>query len=286
MIVNYLKKQAEYIDSKISEFYPSGRPKELFDAIRYSLSAGGKRLRPILVIESAKAVNPKINIEDFKEVFVAVEFIHTYSLIHDDLPAMDDDDFRRGRPTCHKVFGEAIAILAGDGMLTHAFNLISSNKTVEYHKLLKIINILSEKTGIYGMVAGQAGDILDNFNDVEFIHSNKTAKFIEACCEIGAILAGADQSQQKGLRDYGYNIGIAFQIWDDILDEIGDEAKLGKRVHKDLEKNKITYPKIYGLEQSKEIAIGYINKAIDLLEILENKNILVEIAKFIIGREV
>lgn len=128
MIQEYLKKQAEYIDSKLKELLPAGRPEILFKAIEYSLSAGGKRIRPVLVIESGKSVDNKLDSEHFKEILVAVEFIHTYSLIHDDLPAMDDDDFRRGKPTCHKVFGEAMAILTGDAMLTHAFNLISSNK--------------------------------------------------------------------------------------------------------------------------------------------------------------
>lgn len=286
MIQGYLKKQAEYIDSKLKELLPAGRPEILFKAIEYSLSAGGKRIRPVLVIESAKSVDNKLDSEHFKEILVAVEFIHTYSLIHDDLPAMDDDDFRRGKPTCHKVFGEAMAILTGDGMLTHAFNLISSNKKIEASKILKIINILSEKTGLYGMVAGQAGDILEDFEDIQFIHSHKTAKFVQACCEIGAILADANPKQFESLSEYGFNIGMAFQIWDDILDEIGDETKLGKKVHKDKEKNKITYPAVYGVEKSKEMAIKHIETAINSLKGIPNRDILVEIAKFIISREV
>lgn len=286
MVQEYLKKQAEYIDSKIKQLMPSGRPETLFQAIDYSLSAGGKRIRPILVIESAKSLKPEIDPEDFKEVLVAVEFIHTYSLVHDDLPAMDDDDFRRGKPTCHRVFGEAMAILAGDGMLTHAFNLISSNRIVEASKLLKIIGILSEKTGLYGMVAGQAGDILEDFDDIQFIHSHKTAKFIQACCEIGAVLADADSQEFNSLSGYGFNIGMAFQIWDDVLDEIGDETKLGKKVHKDKDRHKITYPAIYGLEKAKEMALNHVETAINSLKEIPNKDILVEIAKFIVSREV
>lgn len=286
MVQEYLKKQAEYIDSKIKQLMPSGRPETLFQAIDYSLSAGGKRIRPILVIESAKSLKPEIDPEDFIEVLVAVEFIHTYSLVHDDLPAMDDDDFRRGKPTCHRVFGEAMAILAGDGMLTHAFNLISSNRIVEATKLLKIIGILSEKTGLYGMVAGQAGDILEDFDDIQFIHSHKTAKFIQACCEIGAVLADADSQEFNSLSGYGFNIGMAFQIWDDVLDEIGDETKLGKKVHKDKDRHKITYPAIYGLEKAKEMALNHVETAINSLKEIPNKDILVEIAKFIISREV
>lgn len=286
MVQEYLKKQAEYIDSKIRQLIPSGRPEPLFKAIEYSLSAGGKRIRPTLVIESAKSIKPEVNPEDFKEILVAVEFIHTYSLVHDDLPAMDDDDFRRGKPTCHKVFGEGMAILAGDGMLTHAFNLISSNQKIEAEKLLRVIRILSEKTGLYGMVAGQAGDILEDFDDIEFIHSHKTAKFIQACCEIGAVLADADSQEFDSLSGYGFNIGMAFQIWDDVLDEIGDEAKLGKKVHKDKDRRKITYPAIYGLEKAKEMALGHVETAINSLKEIPNKDILVEIAKFIVSREV
>ncbi|MCX7761054.1 MAG: polyprenyl synthetase family protein [Hydrogenothermaceae bacterium] len=276
----------DFFNKKIGDFIPSGEPKILFDAMRYSLTAGGKRIRPILVVESAKSVKPGIDINTFIEIPVACEFIHTYSLIHDDLPAMDDDDFRRGKPTCHKVFGEAMAILAGDGLLTHAFNLISLNKFLESEKLIRIINILSEKVGIYGMVAGQAADMDKNFRDVEFIHTHKTAKFIEACCEIGGVIGSADESQIKYLRDYGYAIGMAFQIWDDVLDEIGEEEKLGKKAHKDKEKDKITYPLVYGVERSKEMARNYVEKAITSLKDIPNRDILVNIAKFIISREV
>lgn len=286
MVQEYLKKQTEYIDSKIRELLPFGKPEPLFKAVDYSLSAGGKRLRPVLVVESAKSLQPDIDPENFKEILVAIEFIHTYSLIHDDLPSMDDDDFRRGKPTCHRVFGEAMAILAGDGMLTHAFNLISSNSKMECHKLVKIINILSEKTGLYGMVAGQAGDIIEDFDDVEFIHTHKTAKFIQACCEIGAILADASQQQFDNLSKYGYNIGMAFQIWDDVLDEIGDESKLGKKVHKDKSRNKITYPVVYGVEKSKEMALNHVETAINSLKNIPNKDTLIGIARFIINREV
>ncbi|MEJ5173631.1 MAG: polyprenyl synthetase family protein [Hydrogenothermaceae bacterium] len=286
MILEYLQKRVDFFNKKIEDFIPSGEPKILFDAIKYSLTAGGKRIRPILVVESANSVDPNIDVDSFIEIPVACEFIHTYSLIHDDLPAMDDDDFRRGKLTCHRVFGEAMAILAGDGLLTHAFNLISSNKFLEPEKLIRVINILSEKVGIYGMVAGQAADMDRNFKDVEFIHTHKTAKFIEACCEIGGVIGSADECQIRALRDYGYCIGMAFQIWDDVLDEIGDEEKLGKKAHKDKEKDKITYPLIYGLERSKEMAKDYVERAITSLKDIPNSDILVEIAKFIISREV
>ncbi len=288
-IKDYLKKQAEYINRKISELIPSGRPEKLFDAMAYSLTAGGKRIRPVLIIESAKAVG-KENIDEIADIAVASEFIHTYSLIHDDLPAMDDDDLRRGKPTCHRVYGEAIAILAGDGLQSYAFEIVSRNRTVPPDKLLKVINLLAHGTGIYGMVGGQAADILhekeNSFNDIQFIHTHKTAKFIQSCCQIGAVLAGANEEEEEALRNYGLYIGLAFQIWDDVLDEIGDEEKLGKKTKKDRDKNKLTYPSIYGLEKSKKIAKDYVEMAINEIKILKNPEILQEIAKYIISREV
>ncbi len=288
-IKDYLKKQAEYINRKISELIPSGRPEKLFDAMAYSLTAGGKRIRPVLIIESAKAVGME-NIDEIADIAVASEFIHTYSLIHDDLPAMDDDDLRRGKPTCHKVYGEAIAILAGDGLQSYAFEIISKNRTVPPDKLLKVINLLAHGTGIYGMVGGQAADILhekeNSFNDIQFIHTHKTAKFIQSCCQIGAVLADANEEEEEALRNYGLYIGLAFQIWDDVLDEIGDEEKLGKKTKKDRDKNKLTYPSIYGLEKSKKIAKDYVEMAVNEINILKSPEILQEIAKYIISREV
>ena len=287
-IKEYLKEQSNFINEKLRDFIPKGEPKILFDSIEYSLTAGGKRIRPILVLESAKAVG-KNDVEDILDIAISTEFIHTYSLIHDDLPSMDNDDLRRGKPTNHKVFGEAIAILAGDGLLTYAFELISKNKKVEPLKLIKVINILSNGVGIYGMVGGQAADILaeeGKFNDIKFIHLHKTAKFLESCCWIGGILGNADEQKQKALKDYGRYIGLAFQIQDDILDEIGNTEKLGKTVGKDKQSNKLTFPSIYGIEESKKIAKDYLNKALKSIEDFENKEILEQIAKFIVEREV
>ncbi|RUM61502.1 MAG: polyprenyl synthetase family protein [Persephonella sp.] len=286
----YLNKQKKLVDKYIDQYLPVGVPKKLFDAMAYSVKAGGKRLRPILVIESVKSINTLMDIKLFIDIVVAVEFIHTYSLIHDDLPAMDDDDLRRGKPTCHKVFGEAIAILAGDGLQSYAFELISQNKSIKSDRLIKIINSLAHGTGIFGMVAGQSADILsekeNSFNDVEFIHKHKTAKFIQSCCYIGGLIADGTEEQLEALKNYGLYIGLAFQIQDDILDEIGDEKKLGKRTHKDREKNKLTYPSIYGLEKSKKLAKEYVEKAINEIKVLNNSKILEKIAKFIIEREV
>ena len=288
-IKQYLKTQAEFINSYLKKELVKGTPQKLFDAMHYSLNAGGKRIRPILVLESAKA-SGKENIDDILDVALAVEMIHTYSLIHDDLPSMDNDDLRRGKPTCHKVYGEAIAILAGDGLLTYAFEKISSIKKISPERILKVINILSHNTGIYGMVAGQAADILaekeKSFTDINFIHENKTSKFLSACCQIGAVLANAEEEKETALKNYGLYIGMAFQIWDDVLDVIGDTEKLGKTTGKDRESDKLTFVSIYGIEKSKEIAEDYLNKALKELEIIENRKILEEIAKFIINREV
>jgi geranylgeranyl diphosphate synthase type II len=283
---DFLKEKASFINKQLDRFVPGCIPEELSNAMRYSLEAGGKRIRPILVIESAKAVKEDVNIEDFIDIAISTEFIHTYSLIHDDLPAMDDDDLRRGKPTCHKVFGEAIAILAGDGLLTYAFEVISNNKKLSAEKIVKVINILSHNVGIYGMVGGQAADILPNFIDVEFIHLNKTAKFLSACCQIGGLLADATEEEILKLKNYGINIGLAFQIWDDILDEIGDEEKAGKRLHKDKDKNKITYPSLYGLEKSIQIAKDYVEKAKNEIKDLKNPEFLIKLAEYIISREV
>ncbi|WP_457639687.1 polyprenyl synthetase family protein [Persephonella sp.] len=288
-IKSYLKKQAELINSHIERLIPSGTPEKLFDAMAYSLKAGGKRIRPVLILESAKAVG-KEDVEEIMDIAVASEFIHTYSLIHDDLPAMDDDDLRRGKPTCHKVYGEAIAILAGDGLQSYAFELISKNNRLPSDKLLKVIYLLAHGTGIYGMVGGQAADILhekeNSFDDIHFIHTHKTAKFIQSCCQIGAVLAGASQEEEKALKNYGLYIGLAFQIQDDILDEIGDEEKLGKKTKKDREKNKLTYPAVYGLENSKKMAQEYVEKAVNEIKILRSPEILIQIAQYIINREV
>ncbi|WP_456393570.1 polyprenyl synthetase family protein [Persephonella sp.] len=288
-IKEYLKKQAEYINGKIREYIPEGIPEKLFDAMAYSLTAGGKRLRPVLILESAKAVGFE-EIEDIVDIAVASEFIHTYSLIHDDLPAMDDDELRRGKPTCHIVYGEAIAILAGDGLQSYAFELISSNKKVPPDKLVRVINLLAHGTGIYGMVGGQAADILHEkenaFDDIQFIHTHKTAKFIQSCCQIGGVLGNGAQEEIEALGRYGLYIGLAFQIQDDILDEIGDEKKLGKKTKKDREKNKLTYPAVYGLEKSRQMAREYVENAVEQIKILKSPDVLINIARYIIDREV
>ncbi len=231
-------------------------------------------------------------LQDITPYASAIEFIHTYSLIHDDLPAMDNDDLRRGKPTNHKVFGEGIAILAGDGLLTEAFRILSNTSyaNVDPSNLIKVIQELSSSTGVYGMVGGQALDLISEGKEpdreiVEFIHLNKTAKLISASVKSGAILANADSEQIKKIEKYGLSIGLAFQIVDDILDIEGTTEKLGKPKGSDEKKGKMTYPKVFGIEASKKKAKELIDIALRAIENFDQKaEPLREIAKYIIKR--
>lgn len=286
----YLAEKKQEIEKFIvSYFNPSIIPKILHESVLYSLTAGGKRLRPILCIASYEACDGKKNIVPYA---TAIEFIHTYSLIHDDLPAMDDDDLRRGKPTNHKVFGEGIAILAGDGLLTEAFTILSNPEYADINPaiLLKVINEISKAAGLRGMVAGQAYDLISegkepDENIVKFIHSYKTAAMIKASVKSGAILAEASEEKIYHLEVYGQSIGLAFQIIDDILDIEGTTEEMGKPKGSDIERGKMTYPKVFGIEKSKEEARLLIEKALQEIEIFGDKaEPLREIAKFIISR--
>ncbi|MEN2993821.1 MAG: polyprenyl synthetase family protein [Thermodesulfovibrio sp.] len=286
----YLAEKKQEIEKFIlSYFNPSIIPPILHESVLYSLTAGGKRLRPILCIASYEACNGKKNIVPYA---TAIEFIHTYSLIHDDLPAMDNDDLRRGKPTNHKVFGEGIAILAGDGLLTEAFTILSNPEYADINPaiLLKVINEISKAAGLRGMVAGQAYDLISegkepDENIVKFIHSYKTAAMIKASVKSGAILAEASEEKIYRLEVYGQSIGLAFQIIDDILDIEGTTEEMGKPKGSDIERGKMTYPKVFGIEKSKEEARLLIEKALQEIEIFGDKaEPLREIAKFIIKR--
>ncbi|MGC8937913.1 MAG: polyprenyl synthetase family protein [Thermodesulfovibrio sp.] len=289
-----LKKYIAEKRAKIEEFIksyfnPAIVPPILHESVLYSLTAGGKRLRPILCISAYEACGGK---EDITAYATAIEFIHTYSLIHDDLPAMDNDDLRRGKPTNHKIFGEAIAILAGDGLLTEAFRILSNPAytDVEPLNLIKVIHELSNSAGVYGMVGGQAMDLISERKEpdkesVEFIHLNKTAKLISASVKSGAILASADDEQMKKIETYGLSIGLAFQIIDDILDIEGSTEEIGKPKGSDIEKGKMTYPRVYGITQSRKKAKQLIDEALNALETFDEKaEPLREIAKYIIKR--
>lgn len=261
-IKTYLSQCAQQIEASLKQSLPSSWdvPERLREAMIYSLEAGGKRLRPALVLSAAEAVHGKATIIDAAmPVACAVEFIHTYSLVHDDLPAMDNDDYRRGKLTNHKVFGEAMAILAGDALLTHAFHLIpqaARQGGVGADTALAIVEDLAKLAGAPGMVGGQVADMLGeqgitSIEELEYIHLHKTSDLIAFSVTAGGRIGGATEKQLELLARYGRNIGLAFQIQDDILDLIGDEQKLGKKTNSDVAQNKVTYPFLIGIEESK-----------------------------------
>lgn len=238
--------------------------KEIYEAMRYSVFAGGKRLRPVLMWECAKLFDG--DWEDIKPFAAAMEMIHTYSLIHDDLPAMDNDDLRRGMPTNHIKFGEDTAILAGDALLNKAFETVSDNPTKNPELVLKAISVLASSSGSEGMIGGQIVDIASEgkritLDELRYIHLNKTGALIRSACVIGALLAGASQNEIKTIDNFAINLGVAFQIQDDILDVIGNSEELGKPIGSDGELNKNTYVSLLGIERSKELVREYSNAA-------------------------
>jgi len=270
----YLSERKNLVDRKLREYFSpmAGPASVISEAMRYSLFAGGKRLRPVLCMAAASVVGGRER--DVLPVACALECIHTYSLIHDDLPAMDDDDLRRGKPTNHKVFGEAIALLAGDGLLTDAFGLMAHGSVLEHYSaavLLEVIRIVAEAAGSHGMVGGQVADVLSEEKEVEFpvveyIHNHKTGAMIRASVLAGSLLGGGSEQEVRGLGKYGERIGLAFQISDDILDIEGDTNIMGKETGSDNMMGKATYPALLGLEKAKEIRGKLIDEAIDLLE--------------------
>ncbi|AXU71149.1 TPA: polyprenyl synthetase family protein [Clostridioides difficile] len=288
-----LKEKASFVEKILKEYMPKeeGYQKTVIEAMNYSLSAGGKRLRPILTLEACKIVGG--NEDEAIPFAIAIEMIHTYSLIHDDLPALDNDDLRRGRPTNHKVYGEAMGILAGDALLNYAFEVMlagSINKE-NPEKYLKAINEIAKGAGIYGMIGGQVVDVESENKQIEkekldYIHMNKTAAMMVGCMRAGATIGGANSEQMEEITKYAKNIGLSFQIVDDILDIVGDEAKLGKKVGSDIENHKSTYPSLLGLDKSKEIAHNLIDEAKKSIEKLsDDVDFLKGLAEYIIDRE-
>ena len=288
-----LKYRVDYIEKLLKEHMPEekGYQKTIFEAMNYSLKAGGKRLRPILTLEACRIVGG--NEEDVIPFAIAIEMIHTYSLIHDDLPALDNDDLRRGRPTNHKVYGDAMAILAGDGLLNYAFEIMLSSSIGKENpaKYLNAINEIAKSSGVYGMIGGQVVDIESEDKKIEmdkldFIHLNKTAAIIVGCMRAGAIIGDATEEQLENITKYATNIGLSFQIADDILDITGDESKLGKKVGSDIDNNKSTYPSLIGLEKSKEIANDLINEAkTRISNIKGDTEFLNDLAEYIVARD-
>jgi len=268
-IKEYLNEKSALVNECIEEYFTGccgTAPDVLRESMKYSLMAGGKRLRPVLAMASYEACGGKGS--DILLGASALEVIHTYSLIHDDLPSMDDDDLRRGRPTNHKVYGEAIAILAGDGLLTEAFLMLLANEgPVKRDNILDALKELAIAAGPAGMVGGQVMDILSENAEpdaemLDYIHKHKTGALIRASVRMGAIFAGAEGERLNSLTRYGECLGLAFQIVDDILDVKGDEKELGKPVGSDESRNKMTYPALYGIESSMKRAEGLIGEAL------------------------
>lgn len=282
-----LKEEVMQMEEVLKTFLPKeeGFQKTVIEAMNYSALAGGKRLRPMLMAETWKMFGAT---EEFEELILpfmaAIEMIHNYSLVHDDLPAMDNDEYRRGRKTTHVVYGEGMAVLAGDGLLNYAFETActafeKAGTPEEYKKVAHALTILAKKAGIYGMIGGQCADIEaeEKQKDVTeelllFIHEHKTAALIQAAMMIGAVLAGADKEQTAAIEKCAYNIGIAFQIQDDILDVTGDSKELGKMTGSDAQNHKQTYVTINGMEQSKKDVEELSRDAIAVLEDVEGNH--------------
>jgi geranylgeranyl diphosphate synthase type II len=286
----YLADRRKAVERALDRFLPraDAPPARLHEAMRYSIFSGGKRLRPILAIASYEVIGGKG--EPTLAPACATELIHTYSLIHDDLPAMDDDDLRRGRPTCHRVFGEAVAVLAGDALLTLAFEIVAREPSLAAAVRLSIIAELARANGSDGMVGGQAADIegegtTPTVESVEAIHGRKTAGPLAASVLVGALAAGAGEAQLQALGSYGRSVGLAFQIVDDVLDVTGSEAVVGKSVGKDAARGKLTYPGAVGTEAAQARALELAAAAVSALDDFGDEAwVLREIARFVVER--
>ncbi len=290
----YMRDQQQRVEENLDTLLPAadGYPPVLMDAMRYSVFAGGKRIRPILMLAAAEALSGESSAA--LPAACALEYIHTYSMIHDDLPAMDDDDYRRGKPTSHKVYGEAMAILAGDALLTHAFEVLSAPPLVDHflpELLLQVQCRLARAAGSFGMIGGQVVDIVSEgqqaeLSVLEYIHRHKTGALIEAAVTIGGLLGGGDPEQVQALERYGRDIGWAFQITDDILDVVGDAAVLGKEVGRDEQQAKVTYPALLGVEVSRQRALELMHQGVSALDMFGHQaERLRQIAEYIVIRQ-
>ncbi len=264
--------------------------KSVLSAEEYSVTAGGKRIRPLLILLFCEACNA--DSDSFIDVSTSIEMIHSFSLIHDDLPCMDNDDYRRGKPSCHKQFGEATALLAGDALTFAAFERIydaAQECVIDSKTAITLVGILSAASGSYGMVGGQIIDIESENKQIPLevlkeLQSKKTGALISAACEMGCVLAGCDEKRQNA-REYAYNLGLAFQIVDDILDVEGSFESLGKPIGSDSENNKTTFVSLYGLQKAKELAKEYTQAALDALDNFENAEDLKELTSELLIRQ-
>ncbi len=287
-IALYVKNQADIVSNRLSELLSQNMSTKVLDAMQYSIKNGGKRIRPILAIEFSKACNG--NISSALDFGCAVEMIHTYSLIHDDLPCMDDDDMRRGKPSCHIAYGEDNALLAGDALLTEAFTTISNTKSVSSENIVNAVSYLSSYAGINGMVGGQVLDLQfeeykPTVEEILKMYSLKTCGLIKAACVLGCLSSNeCSEDYINAAVEYAENLGIAFQIKDDILDIEGDSVSLGKPVGSDEKNDKSTIVKYFGLDKSKELVEEYTEKAISALTVFNDNETLINIAYMLVGR--
>ncbi|NGX42986.1 MAG: Farnesyl diphosphate synthase [Chlamydiae bacterium] len=287
---NYLKIKSDQIELHLGKLVPEREVPQnlLFQAARYSLTSSGKRLRPILALATTEMLDGDTNIA--LAPACTLEMIHTYSMIHDDLPCMDDDDFRRGKPTLHKVYPEGHAVLAGDFLHTHAFQILANDPNLSSEQKVDLISILAKSSGGDGMIAGQVMDLEAENKEIDleklkWIHQHKTGALIQASIEFGAVLAQASPAHSKALQQFGENIGLAFQIVDDILDVTSSKEKHGKALSSDVSNSKATYVSLLGLENAEATASSLLQTSLDHLDSLPfNTTILSKIAEFIVHR--
>lgn len=284
--INYTEKSLIEYNCHTSETEPQ---KSLIDAMNYSIDAGGKRIRPVLVYAFCEAMG--VNFHKAKAPACAIEMIHTFSLIHDDLPAMDNDDFRRGKPSCHKAFGEDMAILAGDALSVLPFEIIADDVYLSSEQKIRIISKLAKAVGKNGMIGGQVIDMENegksNINEesLRYMYSCKTGQLISVSCVMGCICAGANENIINLASEYGFKLGLAFQIIDDILDVIGNAEEIGKPIGSDAEENKTTFVTLYGVEKAQKIADQITLEALECLQSISNNNFLVDLTNMLLKRK-
>lgn len=292
-----LKQRQEYVNDVLDKFLPNveGRQKTVLEAMRYSVTIGGKRLRPILILELYRCFAGKDTEQRIEPFLAAIEMLHTYSLVHDDLPDMDNDMYRRGQLTTHAKYGSAMAILAGDALLNYSFETIAkafdfSDLTDWNQRVAKAMQVFSKKAGIYGMIGGQVVDVEKTGTslteeEIAFIYELKTCALLESAMLVGAILGGANEKQLYDVERVASCVGMAFQIQDDILDLIGEEEKLGKPIHSDEKNQKTTYVTIHGLERSKQKVKELSDEAVELVKKLNGTQFLQELIAYLTVRE-
>lgn len=284
-----IEKYCDAVNAELMKYIPEANDgqRDVTKAMRYSLSNGGKRLRPIFVLEFCRMCGGDVN--KALPYACAIEYIHTYSLIHDDLPCMDNDDMRRSKPSCHKMYGEATALLAGDALLTHAFEICSASELSDSQNL-RAVSLLSQNAGVGGMIGGQVIDLKyeqsdPSVSDILTVHRLKTGALISAACILGCIAADADDEKIALASRYAYMIGTAFQIRDDLLDIMGDEEKLGKPVGSDADNDKTTYVTLVGADRAQQDVKTLTDKAVEILDSFGDNDFMKTLSEYLVNRE-